>query len=127
MMGTVVFRGMPNQPESASRNASAAVSVGSSMVAAQAMWASGRIRRASAGRRSVSAVWISMRCSQSWAVSRRSGRSARARRMGPCGVHELRDAGCALVGEQGEVRCEGAGQGVVVGAGWRVADVGAGD
>ncbi len=46
---------------------------------------------------------------------------------GPCGVHELRDAGCALVGEQGEVRCEGAGQGVVVGAGWRVADVGAGD
>jgi hypothetical protein len=50
MMGTVVFRGVPNQPESASRSASAAVSVGSSMVAAQAMWASGRIRRASAGR-----------------------------------------------------------------------------
>jgi hypothetical protein len=49
MMGTVVSRGVPNQPESASRSASAAVSVGSSMVAAQAMWASGRIRRASAG------------------------------------------------------------------------------
>ncbi len=44
------FRGVPNQPESASRSASAAVPVGSSMVAAQAMWASGRIRRASAGR-----------------------------------------------------------------------------
>jgi hypothetical protein len=43
------------------------------------------------------------------------------------GVHELRHAGGALVGAQGEVRCEGAGQGVVVGAGWRVADVGAGD
>jgi hypothetical protein len=37
MMGTVVFRGVPNQPESASRSASAAVPVGSSMVAAQAM------------------------------------------------------------------------------------------
>src|SRR3990172_99212 len=97
MTGTVAFRGVPNQSESASRSASAAVSVGSSMVAAQAMWASGRIRRASAGRRSVSAVWMSMRCSQS------------------------------LVGVQGEVGCEGAGQGVVVGAGWRVADVGAGD
>jgi hypothetical protein len=36
MMGTVVFRGVPNQPESASRSASAAVPVGSSMVAAQA-------------------------------------------------------------------------------------------
>ena len=36
---------------------------------------------------------------------------------GPCGVHELRDAGGALVGVQGEVGCEGAGQGVVVGAG----------
>lgn len=34
---------------------------------------------------------------------------------GPCGVQELRDAGRALVGVQGEVRCEGAGQGVVVG------------
>jgi hypothetical protein len=30
MMGTVVSRGVPNQPESASRSASAAVSVGSS-------------------------------------------------------------------------------------------------
>ncbi len=35
MMGTVVFRGVPNQPESAFRSASAAVSVGSSMVAAR--------------------------------------------------------------------------------------------
>src|SRR3972149_4594992 len=50
MMGIVDFRGVPNQPESASRSASAAVSVGSSMDAAQAMWASGRIRRASGGR-----------------------------------------------------------------------------
>ena len=29
---------------------------------------------------------------------------------GPCGVHEFRDAGCAPVGVQGEVGCEGAGQ-----------------
>ena len=36
---------------------------------------------------------------------------------GPCGVHELRDARCAPVGAQGEVRCEGAGQGMVVVAG----------
>ena len=50
MVGTVVFRGVPNQRESASRSAGEAVSAGSSMVAAQAMWASGRIRRASAGR-----------------------------------------------------------------------------
>src|SRR5438874_4738430 len=50
MVGTVGFSGVPNQPESASRSASEAVSVGSSMVAAQAMWTSGRIRRASAGR-----------------------------------------------------------------------------
>jgi hypothetical protein len=50
MAGTVVFRGVPNQQESASRSASAAVSVGSSIVATQAMWASGRISRASAGR-----------------------------------------------------------------------------
>ena len=33
---------------------------------------------------------------------------------GPCGAHEFRDAGCALVGVQGEVGCEGVGQGVVV-------------
>ena len=45
MIGTVVFRGVPNQQESASRSASAAVSAGSPVVAAQAMWASGRIRR----------------------------------------------------------------------------------
>jgi hypothetical protein len=50
MIGTVVFRGVPNQRGSASRSASAAVSAGSPVVAAQAMWASGRIRRASAGR-----------------------------------------------------------------------------
>ena len=48
--GRCRFQGVPNQPESASRSASAAVSVGSSMAAAQAMWASGRIRRVSAGR-----------------------------------------------------------------------------
>ena len=46
---------------------------------------------------------------------------------GPCGVHEFRDAGGALSGVQGEVGCEGAGQGVLAGAGHRVADVGAGD
>jgi hypothetical protein len=34
MVGTVVFRGVPNQQESPSRSASAAVSVGSSIVAA---------------------------------------------------------------------------------------------
>jgi hypothetical protein len=45
MIGTVVFRGVPNQQESASHSASAAVSAGSPVVAAQAMWASGRIRR----------------------------------------------------------------------------------
>ena len=50
MVGTVVFRGVPNQQESASRSASAAVSVGSSIVATQAMWTSGRISRESAGR-----------------------------------------------------------------------------
>ena len=41
-------------------------------------------------------------------------------------MHELRDARCAPVGVQGEVGCEGADQGVVVVAGERVADVGAG-
>ena len=46
---------------------------------------------------------------------------------GPCGVHEFRDAGRALAGVQGQVGCEGAGQGVLAGAGQRVADVGAGD
>jgi len=50
MVGTVVFRGVQNQQESASRSASAAVSVGSSIVATQAMWTSGRISRESAGR-----------------------------------------------------------------------------
>ena len=43
-------RGVPNQQESASRSAGAAVWAGSPVVAAQAMWASGRISRASAGR-----------------------------------------------------------------------------
>jgi hypothetical protein len=33
----------------------------------------------------------------------------------PCGVHELRNAGCALIGLQDEVRRESAGQGVLVG------------
>ena len=79
---SVVFGDVPNQQESASRSASAAVSAGSSMVAAQAMWASGRIRRASAGRSSVSAMWISMRGCQSRAASRRSERSARSRKSG---------------------------------------------
>ena len=50
MMGSVVFRGVPNQRESASRSAGAAVPAGSPVAAAQAMWASGRISRASAGR-----------------------------------------------------------------------------
>jgi hypothetical protein len=43
-------RGAPNQPERASRSPGAAVPAGSPMAAAQAMWASGRISRASAGR-----------------------------------------------------------------------------
>jgi hypothetical protein len=42
-------------------------------------------------------------------------------------AHELRDAGCALAGVQGEVGSEGAGQVVLAGAGHQVADVGAGD
>ena len=42
--------GVPSQWESASRNACAAVPAGSPVAAAQAMWASGRISRASAGR-----------------------------------------------------------------------------
>ncbi|GAA1189645.1 hypothetical protein GCM10009608_26710 [Pseudonocardia alaniniphila] len=42
MSGTVVHRGAPNQPESASHSVDAAVSAGSSMVAAQAIWPSGR-------------------------------------------------------------------------------------
>jgi len=50
MVGAVVVRGVPKQSESASGRAGAAVSVDSSTVAAQAMWASGRIRSASAGR-----------------------------------------------------------------------------
>ena len=54
MMGNCRFQGVPNQPESASRSASAAVSADSSMIAAQAMWASRRIRRAWAGRISIS-------------------------------------------------------------------------
>ena len=37
MMGTVVFRGAPNQLQSASRSAVAAVPAGSPVVAAQAM------------------------------------------------------------------------------------------
>ncbi len=74
MSGAVVVRGVPNQPESASRSAPAAASAGSPTVAAQAMWASGRIRRAS-----------------------------------------------------GEIGREGAGQGVAVGIGRGVADVGSGD
>jgi hypothetical protein len=35
---------------------------------------------------------------------------------GPRGVHEFRNAGSALVGVQDEVGCEGASQGVLVGA-----------
>jgi hypothetical protein len=46
---------------------------------------------------------------------------------GPCGVHELGDAGGALAGVQGQVGDEGASQGVLAGAGHRVADAGAGD
>ena len=49
MTGTVVFRGAPSQPESASRSAGAAVPTGSPVATAQAMHASGRIRTASAG------------------------------------------------------------------------------
>jgi hypothetical protein len=49
MTGTVVFRGAPSQPESASRSAGSAVPAGSLVAAAQAMHASGRIRTASAG------------------------------------------------------------------------------
>lgn len=58
MEGTVVVRGVPNQLESASRSAGAAVLAGSSMVAAQARWASGRIRRASAGERTTLEAWL---------------------------------------------------------------------
>ena len=43
-------RGAPNQQERASRSAGAAVPAGSPVAAAQAMWASGRISSASAGR-----------------------------------------------------------------------------
>jgi hypothetical protein len=46
---------------------------------------------------------------------------------GPRGVHEFGDAGGALAGVQGEVGCEGASQGVLAGAGHRVADAGVGD
>src|SRR4029450_8687594 len=45
---------------------------------------------------------------------------------GPCGVHEFRDARCAPVGVQRKVGCEGPDQGVVVVAGERVANLGAG-
>lgn len=58
MEGTVVVRGVPNQLESASRSAGAAVLAGSSMVAAQARWASGRIRRTSAGERTTLEAWL---------------------------------------------------------------------
>jgi hypothetical protein len=50
MMGAVVFRGAPNQLQSASRSAGALVPTGSPVAAAQAMWTSGRISRALAGR-----------------------------------------------------------------------------
>ena len=46
---------------------------------------------------------------------------------GPGGVHEFRDAGGALAGVQGEVGCEGAGQGMLAEAGHGVANAGAGD
>ena len=54
-----------------------------------------------------------MRCRQSRAVSWRSGRVGEVEEDGPCGVHDLRDAARALAGVQGEVGCEGAGQGVL--------------
>lgn len=59
MRDAVVFRGVPNHPESAACSTGTAVSVGSPVLTAQATWASGRIRRASAGRWLVSAAWMS--------------------------------------------------------------------
>ena len=48
--GSGLAGAVPNQRESASRSAGTAVPAGSPVAAAQAMWASGRISRASAGR-----------------------------------------------------------------------------
>ena len=103
--------------ESASRSAGAAVSAGSSMVAAQAMWASGRIRRASAGRSiGLGGVDVDAMLPVPGGLAEVCA-VGEVEEDGPCGVHELRDARRALVGAQGEVGCEGAGQGVVVGPG----------
>ncbi len=62
-------------------------------------------------------MWISMRCLPV------AGGLAEVRAVGvveedgPCGVHEFRQPGCALVGVQAEVRCEGAGLWMSVGIG----------
>ena len=93
--------------------------MGSSTAAAQAMWASGRISRASAG--SV----IGLGGVDVDAILPVPGDLAEVRAVGeveedgPCGVHEFRDAGHPLVGVQGEV-----GAKVPVNGWWSVPGIG---
>jgi hypothetical protein len=54
MMGTVVFRGVPNQPESASRSASAAVCMSSATLVVP--WSMCRVR--SGAKVPVKACWL---------------------------------------------------------------------